>query len=157
MRNVRTILAGILLLTVAGAFTYYIMPFQPIGRPTLVASGALECGDVLVTQTFTATTDPYVVSLYFRAAGANSWSEYYVDDESLFWRGALRVDADREACGLTYYGAEYARFSCRDRLLVKRGKALGAKASVEDPLSHRLEKSRAPMDVGAQSNELHAH
>jgi hypothetical protein len=87
-RKGRMFVAGLVAAIVGGPFIYYIMPFEPVGRPTVVASGRLACGDILLTQTFTATADPYIVSLYFRASGAKLWSEYYVDDESIFWRGA---------------------------------------------------------------------
>src|SRR5690349_15162053 len=122
------IVAAILGAIVVGPFIYYIMPFEPVDHPTVIATGRLACGDVVLTQTFTATPDPYVVRFYFRASGAKLWSEYYVDDESVFWRGGVRVDQDREGCRLIFYGADQARFSCRDQLLAQRGRLLPAKA-----------------------------
>lgn len=141
-----------------GPVLYFIMPFQPIGRPTVVARERLNCGDVLLTQTFTATTDPYIVSFYFRPTGATGWAEYYVDHESLFWRGTLSVAPDRERCTLMFYGSAQGTFSCVDRKITQRsGHVLGAKAVVVDPLAAPQRGASSPMDVGASDNTLEGY
>src|SRR4051794_16036785 len=45
-------------------FVFFIMPFEPVGRPSVVVQGELSCGQVMLTQTFTGTTDPYLVDFY---------------------------------------------------------------------------------------------
>jgi hypothetical protein len=154
LRKVTLIVTGIIAAAMVGPLLYYIMPFQPVGRPTVVASATLGCGETLLTQTFTATLDPYIVSFYFRPSGAKLWSEYYVDHQSIFWRGGLRVDPDGGGCALMYYGAEQAHFSCQDRLLAQGKRWLPAKAAVEDPMAKKLGQAQSPMDVGAQSKDL---
>jgi hypothetical protein len=40
---------------VVAVFVFFIMPFEPLGRTTVVARGELSCGQVMLTQTFTVS------------------------------------------------------------------------------------------------------
>jgi hypothetical protein len=134
------------------------MPFEPLGRPTLIGREQLSCGEVMLTQIFTnaASPDAYVVSLYLRPSGADEWSEYYLDHESLYWRGSIEVAGDRARCAFRSYGSLRGSFSCEERKMVRpNGVRLGPKASLNDPLSPEVGRQRpnSPMDVGAASND----
>jgi len=121
------------------AFVFFIMPFSPVGRPLLVASGTLSCGEVLLTQTFTGTPDPYFVSFYFRPTGTKAWEEYYVDDESPYWRGTVRVESSGDSCSVTFYGTKELSFTCGAARLVRRhGIDTFARARVENPLARAV-------------------
>ncbi len=138
-----------------GLFLYFIMPFEPINRPTVVARGHLACGDVLLTQSFTGTTEPYVVSFYFRPPGSAMWAEYYVDHDSPFWRGTLQIAPSGDSCGLILYGSETGSFSCNDQKLARRsGRRLPPMALIADPLARDSRVASGPMGVGAESNDV---
>lgn len=119
----------------AAAFLFFIMPFEQVGRPFVAARGSLTCGDVMLTQTFTGTSDPYFVLFYFRPLGTTEWVEFYVDDESPYRRGSLQIAPGGERCAVTFYGREDLSFGCRDRSLKRRNRtdALPRKL-VTDPL-----------------------
>lgn len=145
--------AAALILAVALPYFYYVMPFEPVGRPTLVGRERLSCGDIMLTQELTGRADlgSYVVSFYFRPPGGKEWAEYYLDHESMYWRGSIDVAADRASASLHSYGSPRGSFSCSDRRMSRpRGKSLGPKARFTDPLNpvpRRLHNS--PADVGA--------
>jgi len=127
---------------------FFIMPFEPLGRPSVVAEGELSCGQVLLTQTFTGTPDPYFVLFYFRPSGANEWVEFYVDDESPYWRGSLQIAASRERCTVSFYGKEELAFRCGDRALTRRNLvATLPRGLVSDPrlrnYEERLDSAKA--------------
>lgn len=118
------------------AFVYFIMPFEKVGRPLVVASGRLACGEVMLTQSFTGTPDPYFVLFYFRANGSGRWAEFYVDDESPYWRGSLQMSPAGDSCSLSFYASKELSYSCGDRNLGRRGRtAAPARAIVTDPLA----------------------
>lgn len=156
--RVRLIALGLLLVGVAAPYLYYVMPFEPVDRPTLVGRERLSCGDIMLTQTFTGGLAPgaYVVLLYFRSPEAKHWDEYYLDHESLYWRGSIDVAADRTSSAFHSYGTLRGSFSCSDREMLRpRGNRLGPKAIVADPLSPRHRRlHNSPMDVGASSNQF---
>jgi hypothetical protein len=150
---------GLVTLLAVGAAVvfYFIRPFQPVNRPTLIDRASLSCGEVLLTQTFTGTTEPYVVSLYFRANGSRSWSEYYVDHDSPFWRGKLKVSPSRDSCELVFYGSRFGEFSCRELVVERPGRSYPPKAVIAEPLERVFDASASPMDVGATSNDLNGY
>lgn len=136
------------------AFFYLVMPLEPVERPLLIGRSRLTCGDVALTQRFTGTLEPYIVSLYYRPNSDARWLEYYVDHEGLFWRGTLRSAIGADACQLIYYGAEVGSFSCSDlRLQTKNGRKLAPKRVVTDPFALQHDEG-SPMDVGATSDAL---
>jgi hypothetical protein len=127
------------------AFGFFIMPFEPVGRPLSVAGGKLACGEVQLTQTFTGSTDPYFVLFYFRPAGEKDWLEYYVDDESPYWRGSIRVTPDEDSCVVTFYSSADLSFSCSDRRLQRRHRqATFPRATVANPLSRDYRAAVGP-------------
>lgn len=68
-------------------------PMSPIGEPQLVSRAVTTEGqELVVTQSYTGTLEPYVVSLYVRERGASKWAWYYLDHEALYWRGRIVVD-----------------------------------------------------------------
>ena len=120
-------------------FVFFIMPFSPVGRPLVVARGGLSCGEVLLTQTSTGNSDPYFVFFYFRPTGAKAWEEYYVDDESPYWRGAVRVGSNGDSCSVTFYGTTELSYTCgTGRLTRRHGIDTSARATVDDPLAREF-------------------
>jgi len=117
-------------------FIYFIMPFEKVGQPSPVARGIVACGEVLLTQTFTGTSDPYYVLFYFRANGANEWAEFYVDDQSPYWRGNLEISPRGDSCSVTFYTKAVLSYGCGDRSLGRKDKiSTFARAIVADALS----------------------
>lgn len=108
------------------------MPFEPGGRPSLVGRERLTCGDVMVTQTFSgelASVGAYMVSLYFRPAEQKARSEYYLEHESVYWRGSIDIAAGRSSASFVSYGKARGAFSCADAKLTRPiGAKLGPKA-----------------------------
>jgi hypothetical protein len=156
--RLRLAILVVFVLGVGPAYLYYVMPFEPMGHPTLVGRGRLSCGEMMLTQTLTgrAQLGSYVVSLYFRPPEAKEWAEFYLDHESLYWRGSIEVAADGSSASFYSYGSLRGTFSCADQRVLRAGgrTRLGPKASVTDPLTpspSRLHNS--PMDVGAASND----
>jgi hypothetical protein len=132
-------------------FIFLLMPFEEVGRPLVVASGKLACGEVLLTQSFTGTSDPYFVLFYFRANGAHEWVEFYVDDESPYWRGSLRVSQDSNSCSVTFYWAEKLSYRCGERSLARsRRTPTLPRALVADPLARDYRQRVKPKAIGAQ-------
>jgi hypothetical protein len=137
------------------AFVFVIMPFEKVGRPLVVASGRLTCGEVLLTQTFTGTPDPYVIFFYFRASGSHEWVEFYVDDESPYWRGSLRVSPNGDGCSVTFYASEELSYACGDRSLGRRRrKPASPRAIVTNPLERDY---RQPVDPKINRSQLDAY
>lgn len=117
------------------------MPLEPVGRPSIVARGELSCGQVMLTQTFTGTADPYYVLFYFLPKGAKEWIEFYVDDESPYWRGSLRVSPNREACSVTFYGRQDLAYRCGDSTLQREKRVASLpRALVQDPLGRNYQE-----------------
>lgn len=80
------------------AFVYYVMPFSPVGEPLVVdrqvVDGTIE---LMVTQTFSGTNEPYNVAFGFREQGSE-WTWSTLDFQALYWRGRILVDeTKREA------------------------------------------------------------
>jgi hypothetical protein len=141
--------------TLCLAFVFFFMPFEKVGRPIAVTSGKLACGDVRLTQTFTGTSDPYFVLFYFRANGAREWVEFYVDDESPYWRGSLRVSPNRDSCSVTFYESEELSYRCGDHSLERRRtQPAPARALVADPMTRDY---RQPLEPSIAHGELDAY
>ena len=45
---------------------FEILPFEQLGKPSVVVSGKLACGEFMLTQTCTGTPDPCLIWFYFR-------------------------------------------------------------------------------------------
>lgn len=90
-----------------------IMPHTPTLEPREVARAEVSCGDLLVTQMFTGTVEPYIVWLYYKAPGETDWGQFFVDDEAPYWWGGL--DASGDAATLTLYGKPVGQFTCDGR------------------------------------------
>lgn len=129
----------------------FIMPFEKVGRPLLVATGRLACGEALLTQTFTGTSDPYFVLFYFRPHGSHDWVEFYVDDESPYWRGSVQVSSSGDSCAVTFYGTEELLYRCGDRSLQRRHKEPARpRAIVANPLARDYRQAVDPRTIRPQ-------
>ncbi len=143
----------LMLLAAALGLTFYflIMPFEKVGRPLVVATGRLACGEVLLTQTFTGTSDPYLVLFYFRPNGARDWAEFYVDDESPYWRGTMHISPSGDLSSVTLYGTQELSFRCGTRTLGRRGqKPAPSRAIVQDPLARDYRQRVDPRSIHLQ-------
>ena len=140
-------------------FLLFIMPFESVGRPLVAARGALSCGEVLLTQTFTGTSDPYFVLFYFRASGSSDWAEFYVDDESPYWRGQVHPSPDQDSCTVTFYAKKALSYRCGDsRLKRSNGTDVPARAIVRDPLTRDFRASIDPKVSRTEvANYWHKH
>lgn len=116
------------------------MPHTPPRVPLEVARVRVPCGELLLTQAFTRTTDPYVVWLYFRPSGGKEWTQYFVDDEAPYWWGGLVPEGD--GATLTFYGRARGRFGCSDRTFRLLNRVMPELRSVTDPFDVRQVQRR---------------
>jgi len=131
MGRVTRAAGGAALLLLIG-FWFVLMPHSPKGRPTEVAKGRVACGDLLLTQTFTASTDPYHVWLYFRKHGTTAWDEYLVDHEAPYWWGGL-TSRGSEAV-VTFYWKSWGTFQCQGPTFTVGDRFMPvARQNVQDP------------------------
>ena len=129
-RVTRAAVGGALVLLVGVWFV--LMPHTPKGRPAEVARARLVCGDLLLTQTFTASTDPYLVWLYYRKHGATGWDEYLVDNEAPHWWGGL-TSRGSEAV-ITFYLKSWGMFQCQGPTFTVGERLMPvARQNVQDP------------------------
>ena len=113
-------------------FWLLLMPHSPRGRPTEVARARLACGDLLLTQTFTASTDPYHVWLYFRKHGARGWNEYLVDNKAPYWWGGLSARGSEAV--ITFYWKSWGMFECQGATFAVGDHLMPvARQNVDDP------------------------
>lgn len=143
---------GIAVLALVVAIFYFFMPLQPFDQPTIVAREHLSCGEALVVQRFDGPT--YEVMFYFRRSSTEPWGEYFVDNDSPFFRGKLKALDDGRSCVLSFYGAFMGFFACDSMELIHRnGRAYRPKAFVRDPLVTRA-PGNGPLDVGADFGDF---
>jgi hypothetical protein len=107
------------------------MPHTPTLLPREVERAKLSCGELLLTQTFTGTVEPYIVWVYFRAPGAPEWDQYFVDFEAPYWWGGL--DARADGAMLTFYGRRIGDFACEGPVFRLRNRAMPIVGRVSDP------------------------
>jgi hypothetical protein len=113
MRKTRLLHIAIICTAIAmliSPIVYYVMPFSPVGQTLVVAELTLPDGrDLFILQRFTGTLEPYEVRFVTRRPDGHA-DEYYLDHESIYWRGALILDTDREEVRITFYGESAARY-----------------------------------------------
>ena len=123
-------------LAVVGAGWFVIMPHTPTGVVQEVSRAKLECGDVLLTQTFTGTTDPYEVWFYFRPSANEPWHQYFVDFEAPFWWGGLTRASDGKSSQLHSYLQSEGVFRCENAAFELRGgRRIPARQTLTDPFN----------------------
>jgi hypothetical protein len=87
------------------AFLYFVMPFTPVGKPITIDQVVLPDGtELILSQVFTGTLEPYKVSLYCRPRGG-PWLWYYVDHQALYWRGRIEINETTNTATV-YHGVE---------------------------------------------------
>ncbi|MET0795223.1 MAG: hypothetical protein ABW061_27135 [Polyangiaceae bacterium] len=123
------------------------MPHRPVGVPREASRTHLACGELLLTQTFTGTPDPYRVFLYYRPNGATFWSRYFVDDEAPFWWGGLSPIA--QGARLSLYTHTEGLFSCEGPTFTLHGKDMPVRAGylVPDPLLDSTLRDESIVDL----------
>jgi hypothetical protein len=131
--------AGIL---VVAALWLIFMPHTPYGVPQEKGRLTLECGEMLLTQVFTATTDPYFVWLYFRPKGETEWTQYFVDFEAPYWWGGLT--ATETGADLTFYGETVGRFRCNGPTFQLHSRMMDPGHPVSDPFNIAQTQERLP-------------
>lgn len=95
--------AVLLLVIVAFLWVYLVAPYNPIGKPIVVDSLDLGNGTKLtIVQVYTGILEPYKVSL-LESRPDSVMNEYYLDHESLYWRGKLEFVEDRHRVDVYYY------------------------------------------------------
>lgn len=111
---VSSVIGGLLLASVS-LLLYVLMPFSPVGEPLLVAAATTDGGiEMLVTQTFTGTTDLYKVAFFVRE-GDESWSVYYLDGDALYWRGRIELDKGKKEATVYRGSTAEVRFNWEKR------------------------------------------
>ena len=94
--RVAVVLAGVAAIGfyVAWLTWRYVLPRQPAGTPELVARIELhDPPEIALTQTFTATMEPYDVVLWYRDQ-EETWHGFYVDHEALRWQGRFEREGE---------------------------------------------------------------
>jgi hypothetical protein len=122
-----------LLATVVVVVWVVFMPHTPVHVPREVARVELPCGEVLLTQTFTATVEPYIVRLYFKASGESDWAQYFVSYEAPYWWGGL--DGSPSGATLTLYGRAVGTFECNGPAFRVWGRTMPELRRVSEPLN----------------------
>ncbi len=99
---------------IAAATLYLVMPFSTVGEPMLVDSAELPDGRCLkIVQEYTGTMEPYLVSLFVKST-QGSYSEYYIDHESLYWRGEIVLDLEADIANVYNRGDIVARYELKE-------------------------------------------
>lgn len=117
----------------ASAVWGVLMPHSPTRVPMEAARTQLACGELLLTQTYTASVEPYWVWLYHRPSPTALWAQYFVDDEAPYWWGHLRNRPDDEAAALTLFGRVIGDFDCAGPTFHLRGRLRSVEQTISDP------------------------
>jgi len=123
-------IAGFVSLPILALWVVF-MPHTSSREPKEVARVRLACGELLLTQTFTRTVEPYIVRLYFREHGKPVWTQYWVDDEAPYWWGGLVPHGGRAE--LTLYGGIEGFFECGAQAFTLRGRMIPPARQVRNP------------------------
>ena len=98
MSNRMTLSACLILILFISVFGWAswrsVVPREAVGVPEVVDSMRLnDSTEITLTQTFTGTTEPYRVTLWYSDL-AGVWHGFYVDHEGLRWRGVFEQEKD---------------------------------------------------------------